>query len=155
MSNPSLRRVPPLFLGVIPSKTYDSWAGDPIFLGWGSDPDLWPQMVKIWRSTKWSKKGPHIFLTRAKCIEFQGEQLWVSLEKLTFVRFLIFLETFAKQIPKSQKKKHFFNENQSCSPWNSVQDALRVKAWGPLFDDFACIFVWWCWVPGGILGVSY
>ena len=40
MSNPSLRKVPPLFLGVILSKTYDSWAGDPIFLGWGSDPDL-------------------------------------------------------------------------------------------------------------------
>ena len=40
MSNPSLRKVPPLFVGVIPSKTYDAWAGDPIFLGWGSDPDL-------------------------------------------------------------------------------------------------------------------
>ena len=45
MSNPSLRKVPPLCLGVILSKAYDSWAGDPIFLGWGPDllglgPDL-------------------------------------------------------------------------------------------------------------------
>ena len=45
MSNPILRKAPPLFLGVIPSKIYDSWVGDPIFLGWGSDlfglgPDL-------------------------------------------------------------------------------------------------------------------
>ena len=55
MLNPSLRKVPPLFLGVILSKTYDSWAGDPIFLGWG--PDLFglglkalslrPQILKV------------------------------------------------------------------------------------------------------------
>ena len=108
MSKPILRKAPPLFLGVIPSKTYDSWAGDPIFLGWGSDPDLWPQMVKIWRSTKWSKKGPQIFLTRAKCIEFQGEQLWFSLKKLRFFRFFWiwdFFDKYFQKWPKNVKKK--------------------------------------------------
>ena len=61
-------------------------------------------LVNIWRSTKWSKKGPQIFLTRAKCIEFQGEQLWVSLKKLTFLGFWSFVTNISKNVKQMSKK---------------------------------------------------
>ena len=34
------------------------------------------------------------------------------------------------------KKNNFVDENQSCSPFNSVQDALSIKFWGPSFFRF-------------------
>ena len=33
-------------------------------------------------------------------------------------------------LPLGMKKN---DENQSCSPFNSVQDALSIKFWGPFF----------------------
>ena len=114
------------------------WARDPIFLGWdpifldwGPDPDLWPQMVKIWMATKWSNKGPHIFLTRAKCIEFQGEQLWFSLNKLTFFGFFSFLTNISKNDQKMSKIS-----SQKChgkwfggSTWRST--GMNESVWSP------------------------
>ena len=46
----------------------------------------------------------------------------------------------------------FFNENQSCSPFNSVQDTLSIKLWGPLFDGFVDISIFMIW---GSLGVVW
>ena len=48
------------------------------------------------------------------------------------------LINFGKMSKKyvKDKNKQLFYENQSRSPFNSVQDALSIKLWGPVFDDF-------------------
>ena len=49
------------------------------------------------------------------------------------------LTNFGKNVKKyfkDQTKSTFFYEQQRCSPFNSVQDALSIKLWGPFFDDF-------------------
>ena len=43
----------------------------------------------------------------------------------------------------------FLGEHQSCSPFNSVQDAPSIKLWGPYFDDFVDISIFMIWGPGG------
>ena len=40
---------------------------------------------------------------------------------------------------------NLFADNQSCSPFNSVQDAPSIKFWGPLFDDFVDISIFMIW----------
>ena len=42
-------------------------------------------------------------------------------------------------------QKTCFDENQSCSPFNSVQDAPSIKFWGPLFDDFVGMSIFMIW----------
>ena len=54
-----------------------------------------------------------------------------SVFHLTFVRHVwnIYIINHAKV------QNNFFDEHQNCSPFNSVQDALSIKLWGPFFDD--------------------
>ena len=47
---------------------------------------------------------------------------------------------------------NLFNENRRFSPFNSVQDALSIKLWGPLFDGFVDISILMIW---GSLGVVW
>jgi|OM-RGC.v1.034707248 hypothetical protein len=66
-----------------------------------------------------------------------------------------------KQNQNKQNKKKLFNEDQTCSPLNSVHDATIPKSWGPLVDDFADINILMIlgilgWHNGGgILGLAY
>ena len=48
---------------------------------------------------------------------------------------------------------NLFDENQSCPPFNSVQDAPSIKLRGPYFDDFVdiSIFMIWGWDPTFVL----
>ena len=49
-------------------------------------------------------------------------------------------------------KKKLVDENQSCPPFNSVQDAPSIKFWGPHFDGFVDISIFMIW---GSLGVVW
>ena len=49
------------------------------------------------------------------------------------------------------KTKTFVNENQSCSPFNSVQDAPSIKFWGPIFDGFVAISIFMIWWSLGVV----
>ena len=40
-------------------------------------------------------------------------------------------------------------KTQSCPPFNSVQDALSIKLWGPFFDDFVDISIFMIWGSWG------
>ena len=50
------------------------------------------------------------------------------------------------------QKNNFVDENQSCSPFQSVQDAPIIKLWKPLFDGFVDILILMIW---GSLGVVW
>ena len=76
------------------------------------------------------KRSPY-FLTRAKCIEFQGEQLWFSLKKLTFFGFFSFLTNISKNDQKMSKIS-----SQKChgrwfggSTWRST--GMNESVWSP------------------------
>ena len=59
----------------------------------------------------------------------------------------------SKNISKKLKKVKTVDEHQSCSPSNYVQDALSIKLWGPLFDDFVDInilMILGSWGPGQV-----
>ena len=45
------------------------------------------------------------------------------------------------QTNPTSTKNSCFNESHICSPYNSVQDALSAKLWGPSFDDFVDITI--------------
>ena len=77
--------------------TRSFWAGDPI-------PIFDLKGSKFGGPRNGQKKVPKILLTRAKCIEFQGEQLWFLLKKLTFFGFWSFLTNISKNVRKMHKK---------------------------------------------------
>ena len=57
---------------------------------------------------------------------------------------------FWKMLSKNGMVKSIFDENQSCSYFNSVQDALSIKFWGPYFDGFVNISIFIIWGSWGI-----
>ena len=58
---------------------------------------------------------------------------------------------FRKNKNKAEVQKiNIFDEHQSCSPFNSVQDAPSIKLWGPYFDDFVDISIFMIWGSWGI-----
>ena len=64
--------------------------------------------------------------------------------ELFFDIFGTFLEIFSKNL-QNQKNLNFFNENQSCSPRNSMHFALVKQFWGPFFDHFVDLQILTIW----------
>ena len=46
---------------------------------------------------------------------------------------------FGQKSGQGKKEKQLFDEHQSCSPFNSVQDAPSIELLGPHFADFVNI----------------
>ena len=44
-------------------------------------------------------------------------------------------------------QKNSFSMKTKFSPFNSVQDALSIKLWGPFFDDFEDMSIFIVWGP--------
>ena len=67
---------------------------------------------------------------------------------------LIFCWTMLDKFVENNSKfqKSIFDQNQSCSYCDSVQDAPIIKFWGPLFDGFVDISIFMIW---GSLGVVW
>ena len=69
--------------------------------------------LRVWLSLK----GPHNLILAASCTEFQGEQLWFSLNRLTFFGFWSFLTHISKNVQKCTTN---VNKNFSEMLWEVV-----------------------------------
>ena len=81
------------------------------------------------------------------------ESIWTPLRSFFNICFDTFLTICDVFVKTNVKVQHIicFNENQSCSYCDSVQDAPMINFWGPFFDDFVDISIFMIWRSWGIL----